>query len=205
MGLVKKDTGLKTMDEILKYNRRFVQEKKYESYQTGKFPKRKLAVLTCMDTRLTELLPAALGLKNGDAKMIRNAGGVISDPYGSEIKSLLTAIYELGVNQIIVIGHTDCGAEKMDSALMVEKMLMRKIKKEDIKKTGSRGIAPSEWLCGISSAEKAVGDSVLLLRNHPLIPEDVGIFGFVMDTRTGELMKINESDGVDSAIGAAVS
>ena len=66
---------------ILVYNKKFVENKGYEPYLTSKYPNKKLAVLTCMDTRLTELLPAALGLKNGDAKIIKNAGGVITHPY----------------------------------------------------------------------------------------------------------------------------
>lgn len=64
--------------------------------------------MTCMDTRLVELLPAALGLKNGDVKIIKNAGAVISNPFGSAVRSLLIAIFELGVKEIMVIGHTDC-------------------------------------------------------------------------------------------------
>ncbi|MFQ6862021.1 MAG: hypothetical protein ACLROI_04595 [Beduini sp.] len=62
------------MDDILNYNKQFVEDKKYKPYETGKYPKKKLAIVTCMDTRLTKLLPAALGLKNGDAKIIKNAG-----------------------------------------------------------------------------------------------------------------------------------
>ena len=62
------------IDEILKYNQEFVKEKKYEQYKTSKYPDKKIAILTCMDTRLTELLPAALGIKNGDVKIIKNAG-----------------------------------------------------------------------------------------------------------------------------------
>lgn len=62
------------IDQILSYNKTFVAQKGYEKYITDKFPDKKLAVLSCMDTRLTELLPAALGLKNGDAKIIKNAG-----------------------------------------------------------------------------------------------------------------------------------
>ena len=64
--------------------------------------------MTCMDTRLVELLPATLGLKNGDVKIIKNAGAVISNPFGSVVRSLLIAIFELGVEEIMVIGHTDC-------------------------------------------------------------------------------------------------
>ena len=64
------------IDQIIAYNKTFVAQKGYEKYLTDKYPDKKLAVLSCMDTRLTELLPAALGLKNGDAKIIKNAGGL---------------------------------------------------------------------------------------------------------------------------------
>ena len=73
------------IDEILKYNKEFVEEKKYEQYKTSKYPDKKIAIITCMDTRLTELLPAALGIRNGDVKIIKNAGGVVSHAFGSEI------------------------------------------------------------------------------------------------------------------------
>ena len=69
------------IEEILAYNKRFVEEKAYEKYVTSKYPDKKIAILTCMDTRLVELLPAALGLKNGDVKMIKNAGGVVIKRY----------------------------------------------------------------------------------------------------------------------------
>lgn len=62
------------MDEILKFNRDFVASKGYEQFQTSKYPDKRIAIVTCMDTRLTHLLPAAIGIKNGDVKMIKNAG-----------------------------------------------------------------------------------------------------------------------------------
>ena len=85
------------IEEILEFNREFVERGDYKKYVTDKYPNKKLAVLSCMDTRLTELLPAALGLKNGDAKIIKNAGGLIMSPYDSAMRSLLVAVYELGV------------------------------------------------------------------------------------------------------------
>lgn len=90
------------INEIMEYNKKFVENKAYEPYLTSKYPDKKLAILTCMDTRLIELLPAALGLKNGDAKIIKNAGGVITHPYGSVVRSLLVAIIELGVEEVMV-------------------------------------------------------------------------------------------------------
>lgn len=62
------------VEEIIAFNKQFVENKGYEKYITNKYPDKKLAILSCMDTRLTELLPAALGLRNGDAKIIKNAG-----------------------------------------------------------------------------------------------------------------------------------
>ena len=100
--------------EILEYNKAFVENKMYEEFITSKYPDKKLAVVSCMDTRLTELLPAALGIKNGDAKFIKNAGGVISHPFGSVMRSLLIAVYDLEVTEILIIGHTDCGARHTD-------------------------------------------------------------------------------------------
>ena len=76
---------------ILAYNKEFVANKGYEPFVTSGKPDLKLAILSCMDTRLTELLPKALGLKNGDAKIIKVAGGTLLTPYDSVMRSLLVA------------------------------------------------------------------------------------------------------------------
>lgn len=78
-----------SVKKMLEYNRIFVDHEMYQRYETTKYPDRKIAILSCMDTRMTELLPAALGIKNGDVKLIKNAGGQITHPYGSVIFSLL--------------------------------------------------------------------------------------------------------------------
>lgn len=106
------------IDELLEYNRGFVDKKGYEKFITNKYPDKKIAIVSCMDTRLIELLPAALGIKNGDVKIIKNAGAIISHPFGSVIRSLMVAIYELGVVEIMIIGHSDCGAQHMDLSLI---------------------------------------------------------------------------------------
>ena len=110
------------IDEILAFNRRFVAEKGYERFITDKYPNKRIAIVTCMDTRLVELLPAALGLRNGDVKIIKNAGGTITHPFDSTVRSLLVAIYELGVTEVMIIGHTNCGVQGMDSAEMQHAM-----------------------------------------------------------------------------------
>ena len=74
------------VEELLAFNTKFVEEKQYEQYATSKYPDKKIAILSCMDTRLTELLPAALGLKNGDVKIIKNAGATITQPFGSAVR-----------------------------------------------------------------------------------------------------------------------
>lgn len=178
------------IEEILKYNQSFVADKKYKPYETDKFPEKKLAIVTCMDTRLIELLPAALGIRNGDAKLIKNAGAVISHPFGSAVRSLLIAIYELGVAEIMVIGHTDCGVQHMDSQVMLDKMQKRGVLSENIETMKYCGINFEKWLSGFECVEESVLQSVQLLKEHPLIPKDVKIYGFVMDSITGELKAV---------------
>ncbi|MGF0031726.1 beta-class carbonic anhydrase [Bariatricus sp. SGI.154] len=175
------------IEEIQKYNQKFVEDKLYEPYQTSKYPDKKLAILTCMDTRLTELLPAALGIRNGDAKIIKNAGGVITHPYGSVVRSLLVAILELGVEEIMVIGHTDCGVQGMDGTEMLEKLEKRGISGEHIEIIRHSGVPLEEWLGGFESGEESVRDTVASLQKHPLMPKDVTIRGFMMDSLTGKL------------------
>lgn len=178
------------LEEILTFNRDFVQNKSYEKYVTSKYPDKKIAVVSCMDTRLTELLPAALGLKNGDAKIIKNAGGVIVHPFGSAMRSLLIAIYELDVREILVVGHTDCGARNTDYCEMIEAMKERGVRQEDINMIEYCGIDFKDWLDGFHDLEDSVKKSVALVREHPLIPKDVAVYGLVIDSVTGALTKI---------------
>jgi carbonic anhydrase len=178
------------IQEILDYNREFVQNKEYEKFITSKYPDKKTAIVSCMDTRLIELLPSALGLKNGDAKIIKNAGGVISHPFGSVMRSLLIAIYELGVQEILVIGHTDCGARHTDVDKMLEKMLAQGIEDKDIDLVKYCGIDFDSWLCGFEDLEVSIKESVELIRKHPLIPDSVMVYGLVIDSITGELTQV---------------
>ena len=178
------------IDEIMEYNRKFVENKGYEPYLTSKYPDKKLAILTCMDTRLLELLPAALGIKNGDAKIIKNAGGVIVHPYGSVVRSLLVGILELGVEEVMVIGHTDCGVQGMDGHEMLEKLVERGIDQQHIDIVRHSGIDVERWLGGFESVESSVHETVRSLKEHPLMPKNVRISGFIMDSATGELTRV---------------
>ncbi len=178
------------IEEIRRFNKEFVAEKKYQSFVTSKYPDKKLAILSCMDTRLTELLPAAMGLKNGDVKIIKNAGGVISNPFGSVVRSLLIAIFELGVEAVVVVGHTDCGVQHMDSQAMIKHMKARGISQESLDMIHYCGIDFEKWLSGFDNVDASVHETVDLLKNHPLIPDDIQIGGFVMDSVTGELREV---------------
>lgn len=178
------------IDEILQFNKFFVENKGYEKYITDKYPEKKVAIVSCMDTRLTELLPASLGLKNGDAKIIKNAGGIISHPFGSVMRSLLIAIYELEVREILVIGHTDCGARYTGSHKMIEKMKSHGITQDNIDIIKYCGIDFDSWLSGFVDIDDSIKKSVELIQKHPLVPETVIVYGLVIDSVTGELSKI---------------
>lgn len=175
------------IEEILRYNREFVDNEEFRKYETSKYPDKKIAIVTCMDTRLVELLPAALGIKNGDVKMIKNAGGTITNPFDSTMRSLLVAVYELGVNEIMIIGHTGCGVQGMNAKEMLHLMKERGIDDEHISLMRHCGIDLDSWLHGFNETPEAVAETVDLVRNHPLMAKDVTVRGYVMDSLTGAL------------------
>lgn len=179
------------IQEIKDFNRQFVESKQYERFATSKYPDKKIAIVTCMDTRLVELLPAALGIRNGDVKMIKNAGGTITNPFDSTMRSLLVAVYELGVNEVMVIGHTGCGVQGMDADEMLHLMKERGVSEEHISLMEHCGINLHEWLHGFEDTEEAVQETVDLIAHHPLMPPSgVNVQGFVMDSYTGELRSL---------------
>lgn len=180
------------IDELLKYNKSFVETKSYEKFLTTKYPDKKIAIVTCMDTRLVELLPAALGLKNGDVKIIKNAGGTITHPFGSAMRSLLVAIYELGVEEVMIIGHTDCGVQHMDSEVMLSHMRSHGVSQDHIEMMEYCDIDLRSWLSGFDDTEDAVRKSVHIVKHHPLMPsEGINVRGFIMNSVTGELVEID--------------
>ena len=175
------------IESILQYNREFVARGDYRQYETSKYPDKRIAIVTCMDTRLVELLPAALGIRNGDVKMIKNAGGTITNPFDSTVRSLLVAVYELGVNEIMIIGHTGCGVQGMDAAEMIHAMKKRGIPEEHITLMRHCGIDLDSWLHGFEDTSAAVAETVDLVKNHPLMPQDITVRGYIMDSVTGAL------------------
>ncbi len=176
--------------EILEYNREFVASKKFEAMATDRFPNRKIVVLTCMDTRLTELLPQAMGLRNGDAKFLKTAGAVISHPWGSIMRSILLAIYELGAQDVAVVGHHDCGFANMRAETMLQRAIDRGVPALRIETIRSAGIDLDQWLTGFASPEEGVKRSVAAIRRHPLLPMDVVVHGLLVHPHTGLLETI---------------
>ena len=178
------------LDDLLAFNQKFVDEKAYVPYLTGKLPNKKLAILTCMDTRLTELLPAALGIRNGDVKLIKNAGAIISSPFGSVMRSLIVAIYAQEVETILVIGHHDCGMQCFDNQLILGKMHQHGITQDKIDLLRYCGIDFDKWLNGFDNVHDSVRATVDLIINHPLVPADVAVHGLIIDPVSGQLEKV---------------
>lgn len=175
------------LKHILDYNKEFVEGKLYEEYHTDKYPSKKIAILSCMDTRLTHLLPAALGLKNGDAKIIKNAGAQILHPYGSIMKSLLVAVYELGVEHIIVIGHDDCGIQELDGNVMISHMLKRGIPQAEIDRINQEECNLEHWLSGFHNIDHSVCSTVRHIKECTLLPPEINVYGLIMNPITGEV------------------
>ena len=179
------------INQILQYNREFVASKGYEQYVTDKYPDKKLAVLSCMDTRLTQLLPAALGLKNGDAKIIKNAGGLVISAFDSAMRSLIVAIYELHVREIMVVAHSHCGACHMSYAHFHDEMLARGVTDHTLDTIRKCGIDLNAWLEGFKDTPESVRKTVATIQTHPLVPKDIIVRGFIIDSETGELEEIH--------------
>ncbi|SEB60159.1 carbonic anhydrase [Paenibacillus sp. GP183] len=186
------------IDDILSYNQTFVEQKKYKEFLTTKFPDKKMVILTCMDTRLVELLPKAMNLRNGDSKIIKNAGALVSHPFGSVMRSIIVAVYELDADEILVIGHHDCGMTGLNSDNVLAKAKERGVSEEVLATLSNSGIDLSRWLTGFDHVQEAVVKSVNIIRHHPLLPTNLPVHGFIMHPETGKL------DFVEDGYAAAV-
>lgn len=187
LSLGKGEIRMDLLNEILEYNKEFVSEKKYEEFTTTKFPNKKMVILTCMDTRLLELLPKALNIGNGDVKLVKNAGALVSHPFGSIMRSLLVAVYQLNADEILVIGHHDCGMAGMKAENMIGNMKERGIKEETFELLTYSGIDVSKWLHGFNNVTESVAHSVEMIKKHPLLAKDIPVHGLVIDPETGKL------------------
>lgn len=163
---------MSVIDEVLEANEIYARTHEFRPLTPR--PTRKLAVLTCMDTRLSI---RTLGLSIGDAHIIRNAGGIVTD---DSLRSLLVSHYLLGTQEIMVINHTDCGLMQT-----TEKELRAKIEK----RTGVAARTPESFFA-FDNVEDNVRQQVRKLHEHPWTPEDFPARGFVYDVSSGRLREI---------------
>ena len=164
-------------------------------------PARQFAVLTCMDARLD---PAKFaGLAEGDAHVIRNAGGRASD---DAIRSLVISYKLLGTREWFVIHHTNCGMEFFTNEVMrgllansLETAALTEHGFHDIGKgPGSRAGEFIEWLT-INDQAQSVRDDVARIRAHPLVPANIAIYGYIYDVKSGKLLEVAEANRIGKA------
>jgi carbonic anhydrase len=171
------------LDSILQANRRFTRPNAFPPLP--KNPTKQLAIFTCMDTRLVDFLEPAMGLKRGDAKVIKNAGNTIVDPMGGAvIRSLVTGIFLLGVEEVFVIGHRDCGMASVDVEALKESMVRRGIPRKVI---DYHVPDLGQWLGAFSHPVENVEQVVGVIRQNPLIPRDVPVHGLLFCPDDGRL------------------
>ena len=182
------------LEEIISYNKDFISNKEYEEYVTSKIPKKKMVILTCMDTRLTELLPKAMNIKNGDAKIIKDAGATVMHPFGGVMRSILVAVYEFGTEDVFVIGHHGCGMSNLDTGSLINKMIDRGIKEETLSTLKNAGINVERWLHGFESVDESIKESVKMIKEHPLFPSGVKVHGLIMCPETGKVEVVVNGD-----------
>ena len=171
------------LDSILKTNRDFVHPGAFPPLT--KNPKKQFAIFTCMDTRLVDFLEPAMGIKRGDAKIIKNAGNTLVDPlHGGVIRSLVAAIFMLGVEEIFVIGHEDCGMASINPEQLKSDMIARGISPQTIE-----ALVPdlAQWLGAFACPEENVTNVVEKIRANPLIPADVPVHGLIFCPNDGHL------------------
>jgi carbonic anhydrase len=161
-------------------------------------PARQFAILTCMDARLDPAKYA--GLSEGDAHVIRNAGGRLSD---DAIRSFVISHKLLGTNEWFIIHHADCGMETFTDEIMRD-LLSRSLDTAKVDSSGwhegGKGPGSAEgdfidWLT-IKNREQSVVADVRRLRTHPLVPGYIPIYGYIYDVRSGKLVEVPEATSV---------
>ncbi|HEX8689402.1 MAG TPA: carbonic anhydrase [Solirubrobacterales bacterium] len=168
-----------TIDDLLANNRAFAEGLPNEHRDVR--PSRRLAIVTCMDSRLDVF--AALGLGSGEAHVLRNAGGVITDDV---IRSLAVSQRRLGTREVMLIHHTDCGMQKLsDDGFRAE---LRE----------ATGVAPSFAIESFEDVDDDVRQSLLRVRRSPFLAHRDAVRGFVYDVESHRLREVEvEDDGSD--------
>lgn len=171
------------LEEVLQANKVFVSNKKNVEKNFSKIPKKQVAIFTCMDTRLVDFLEPAMGISRGDAKILKNAGNTLIDPKGGVIRSLVVAIFLLGVEEVFIIGHKDCGMAYIDDSLLIQKMIGRGVPEEIINDMPDF----REWLGAFKDPVSNIVKVTTEIRNSPLIPKDVPIHGLIFCPDDGHI------------------
>ncbi len=164
-------------------------------------PARKFAILTCMDARIHA--SKLFGLEEGDAHIIRNAGGRASD---DAIRSLVISYKLLGTKEFFVVHHTNCGMVTFNNGVMsgllansLETAVHDGTAWKDVGQgPGSAEAAKIDWLT-ITDENQAVIDDVKRIRNHPLVPQSIPIYGYIYDVRTGKLNEVAAATAAGAA------
>jgi carbonic anhydrase len=170
------------IDEVLAANE--IYSRTHELRALTPRPARKLAVLTCMDTRLSI---RTLGLKTGDAHIIRNAGGIVTE---DSLRSLIVSHHLLGTEEFMVINHTDCGLMHTN-----EEDLRTRIQN----RTGTAAVSPA-FFYAFQNIEENVRHQLQKLHTHPWIPKSVTIRGFVYDVTNGQLREVKHHSSPSGSI-----
>jgi len=187
------------LDEVLKANKDYSEH--FDKGTLAIPPARHFAILTCMDARLD---PAKFaGLIEGDAHIIRNAGGRASD---DAIRSLIISHKLLGTKEWFVIHHTDCGMQLFTNEVMY-KLLSESLDtavfdgkhwQNPTKDNGSNEGQYINWLT-FENLEQSVIDDVHRIRNHPLVPKTIPIYGFIYDVRSGKLVEVPKAMAIGTS------
>jgi carbonic anhydrase len=188
------------LDDVLSANRAYAESFGARA-SLALPPARGFAILTCMDARLD---PAAYaGLSEGDAHVIRNAGGRASD---DAIRSLVISYKLLGTSEFLVIHHTDCGMQFFTNEVM-RGLLASSLETAQLGPDGFRDVGSGpgsteaqyiEWLT-YKDQDGSVVEDVARIRNHPLIPGRIPVYGFVYDVKSGRLVEVPEATRVGAA------
>lgn len=190
----------KVLDEVLAANQSYVANFGNKG-QLALPPARHFAVLTCMDSRLDPAKYA--GLAEGDAHVIRNAGGRASD---DAIRSLVISYKLLGTREWFVIHHTDCGMELFTDTV-IRGLLANSLETATVDATGWHDVGKGpgsteaeyiDWLT-IHDQTGSVVDDVRRIRSHPLVPKNIPIYGYIYDVTTGRLIEVPEATKVGRA------
>lgn len=190
----------KVLNEILNANKNYASD----FGDKGKLampPARRFAILTCMDARLD---PAKFaGLAEGDAHVIRNAGGRASD---DAIRSLIISYKLLGTQEFFVIHHTNCGMEFFTNDVM-RNLLGNSLETAELAASGFRDVGKGpgsrageyiEWLT-IKDQRQSIADDVNRIRNHPLVPKSIPVHGYLYDVASGKLLEVEAARAVGAS------